>query len=129
MTITDREYDDSKMNPLYPHIYMTVPGTDDFREVAAFSDGGGYDWTDWVCWYSPSRRRYFIASGSGCSCNSLSQDVQGIADFEAVTSKEAAKNSLRQFIDGRYDYRELRDRPRIDSELAAINEFRPKETN
>lgn len=122
----NRRHDDSAANPLYPYVCYTIPGTDDFQSVASFSDGGGYDWTDWVCWYSPSKRRYFIAAGSGCSCDSLSTDIHTLGDFESVASKEAAKESLRQFIDERYGYRELRDRPRLDSEIAAINEFRPK---
>lgn len=119
-----REYDDSETNPLYPAMCYRITGTEDFQQVAWFTDSGGYDWIDWVCWWSPSKRRYFIASGSGCSCNSLSDDYGDVSDFEAVATKEAAKESLGRFIDDQYEYRELRNRPRMDDEFAAINKFK-----
>ncbi|UOE45916.1 DUF7574 domain-containing protein [Agromyces larvae] len=121
----ERKYNDTQSNPLYPHIYLEIPGTEDFQRVADFDDGGGYDWTTWVAWYSPSRRRYFIASGSGCSCNSLSQDIYTIEDFTALASKEAVKEDLRTFIAGRCEGWRVAERPSINDELAAINAFKP----
>ncbi|SFR75863.1 hypothetical protein SAMN05428970_1981 [Agromyces sp. CF514] len=122
--ITVREYNDSGGNPLYPAMYYTIPGTDDFELVTHFNDSGGYDWTDWVAWYSPTRRMYFVASGSGCSCNSLTDDYYTLGDFVSFHSKETLKADLVSFINDRYEYTDLRNRPRLDDNLAAINSFK-----
>lgn len=112
-------YDDSDSNPLYPVMYMSVPGTEDFQFVTSLDDGGGYDWTTWAAWYSPSKRQYFVASGSGCSCNDLSTDVRRLEDFETNSSKEELKRSLRAFCDDNfYD-----DKPNLMDEISAINSF------
>lgn len=124
--MNDRIYDDTDDNPLAPHIWYRIPGTEEFEFVASFSDGGGYDWTDWVAWYSRAERRFFIASGSGCSCNSLADDYWTLGDFEAVATKAAAVASLQSFVDDRFEYRSISERPRLDSEIAAINSFRAR---
>lgn len=42
---------------------------DDWIEVVYQDDGGGYDWSIFWMYYSPSARRYFWDSQGGCSCN------------------------------------------------------------
>lgn len=112
-------YDDSDANPLYPVMYMRVPGTEDFQFVTSLDDGGGYDWTTWAAWYSPSKRQYFVASGSGCSCNDLSEYYPRFEDFETHSTKDGLKRSLRSFRDDNfYD-----DRPGLMDQIAAINSF------
>lgn len=61
--------------------YLPFPGTEDWVEVAKLGDGGGYEWTDFNVFYSPSARRYFWHGDSGCSCNSWSDDLSSAADF------------------------------------------------
>ncbi len=62
--------------------YTAMTGTDDWVEAAALGDGGGYEWTEFKAFYSPSARRYFWHGGSGCSCNSWNTDLTSSADFE-----------------------------------------------
>lgn len=62
--------------------YVRMAGTEDWVEVAQLGDGGGYDWTDFNVFYSPSARRYFWHGDSGCSCNSWKDDLSTSADFE-----------------------------------------------
>ena len=63
--------------------YTRMEGTEDWVEVAELGDEmGGYDWTEFKAFYSPSARRYFWHGGSGCSCNSWGEDVHRAGDFE-----------------------------------------------
>lgn len=62
--------------------YRRIPGTDDWVEVATLGDQGGYDWTDFNAFYSPSARRYFWHGESGCSCNSWGDDLSSASDFQ-----------------------------------------------
>ena len=59
-----------------------LPGTDDWVEVAQLGDQGGYDWTDFNVFYSPSARRYFWHGDRGCSCNSWIDGIGTSEDFE-----------------------------------------------
>jgi hypothetical protein len=59
-----------------------LPGTDDWLEVALLGDQGGYDWSDFNAFYSPSARRYFWHGDSGCSCNSWGDDLSSADGFE-----------------------------------------------
>lgn len=62
--------------------YKRMSGTEDWIEVALLGTQGGYDWCDFNAFYSPSARRYFWHGGSGCSCNSWSEDLANAGDFE-----------------------------------------------
>ena len=63
--------------------YAPLPGTEDWIEVAALGDEmGGYDWTEFKAFYSPSARRYFWHGDSGCSCNSWFDEISTAASFE-----------------------------------------------
>ena len=61
--------------------YTPMDGTDDWVEVADLGEGG-YEWTEFKAFYSPSARRYFWHGGSGCSCNSWRDDLNSADDFE-----------------------------------------------
>ena len=65
------------------HSYLLgrVVGAEDFVDVVTVELGEGYDWDTLAAFYSPSRRRYFWASGRGCSCDSLSSQIGGLGDF------------------------------------------------
>lgn len=62
--------------------YLRIPGTADWVEVALLGDGGGWDWTDFNAFYSPSARRYFWHGDSGCSCNSWGDSLGDADSFE-----------------------------------------------
>lgn len=66
------------------NVYSTgerMPGTEDWVTVAELGEGG-YEWTEWKLFYSPSVIRYFWHGGSGCSCNSWDDEVGSSDDFE-----------------------------------------------
>jgi len=62
--------------------YKRIPGTDDWVETAKLGDQGGYEWTDFNAYYSPSAHLYFWHGDSGCSCNSWNDGISSAADFE-----------------------------------------------
>ena len=61
--------------------YIPMDGTADWVEVSDLGEGG-YEWTEFKAFYSPSARRYFWHGDSGCSCNSWRDDLDSAADFE-----------------------------------------------
>lgn len=61
----------------------------DWVGVAHMDLGSGYEWNEFAVWYSPSERRYFWLSGSGCSCNAFGDSVYSKDDFENGTKKDA----------------------------------------
>jgi len=61
--------------------HLQIPGTEDWAEVADLGEGG-YSWCEFKAFYSTSARRYFWHGGTGCSCNSWSDDIANAADFE-----------------------------------------------
>jgi hypothetical protein len=61
--------------------YTRMPGTEDWIEVADLGEGG-YEWSEFKAFYSPSSRRYFWHGDSGCSCNSWTDDLNTASDFE-----------------------------------------------
>lgn len=75
---------------------LPIPGTEDWHLVAEAGDGGGYDWTTWRAYYSPSARRYFWYGTSGCSCNGWADDLHTSSAFESGARADAARG-LRRF--------------------------------
>ena len=73
-----------------------IPGTEDWHLVTEAGDGGGYDWTTWRAYYSPSARRYFWHGDSGCSCNTWADELHTSSDF-GNGSRADALNALREF--------------------------------
>lgn len=61
---------------------VEIEGAEDFDEVIEVDHGGGHEWSTLKAWYSPSRRRFFWLSDSGCSCNYFGQDVDSLSDFQ-----------------------------------------------
>jgi len=50
-----------------------------------------YDWVQTHIWYSPSHRRYYWHSESGCSCNSFGDYVNTIDDMESGTKADCLR--------------------------------------
>lgn len=71
----------------------------DWLHVTSINPGMGYEWTTLHAFWSPSARRYFWASGSGCSCNSWSDDLRTEADFENG-DRDALRRGIRRFVEG-----------------------------
>lgn len=79
---------------------------------------GDYDW-EWRgvrVWYSPSARRYFWYTDSGCSCNTYGDSMRSASDFrdgdraavlyavEGYGDSERAKAHIRDFSAGSETY-------------------------
>lgn len=61
--------------------HHVLEGAEDFVSVATVGEYG-YSWHLLDAWYSPSRDRFYWASGSGCSCNSLMDGVSTIGHLQ-----------------------------------------------
>ena len=85
-------------------IYRDIEGTEDFVDVVDVDFGGGYEWDEFHAWYSPSKRRYFWAEGSGCSCNYFGEDLYKLDDFSSG-SKSDLESGLRSYLDEAYSAR------------------------
>ncbi|QDF14197.1 hypothetical protein SEA_GARDENSTATE_24 [Microbacterium phage GardenState] len=104
--------------------YKAVPGTEDFIEVDV-ADTGGYSWSAFGVYFSPSARRYFWLSDSGCSCYSYGEYVASIEDFENGSREDALRAAKAEVTvptkeDRWGDYFTQDQRDRI---LAAIRNF------
>ena len=70
--------------------YLPIPGTEDWYLVAE-TDAGGYSWTTWRAYYSPSARRYFWHGDSGCSCSGWADNLHTSSRFESGSREDAAR--------------------------------------
>lgn len=61
--------------------FARISGTADWLRVADLGEGG-YEWTEFRAYYSPSARRYFWHGDSGCSCYGWGEMVSTADDFE-----------------------------------------------
>lgn len=60
--------------------------------VAAYDEGGGYDWEVFYVYYHTGRDRFYYIEGSGCSCNWIGEYASSLGDFQdAATKEEVAK--------------------------------------
>ena len=64
--------------------------------VAESNEGGGYDWDVLYIYWHTKRERYYLISGSGCSCNWISDNVDRLGDFEDYPDKTVLKNAVRR---------------------------------
>ena len=99
--------------------YRTIDGTEDFQEVVGIEFGGGYEWDSLEAWYSPSKRRFFWVEGSGCSCNSLGDDLYRIDDLESGNREELTNAVRSKYANG---YNVSTDE--LLSDLAMVKTFR-----
>lgn len=95
----------------------------DFVPVVSVDLGESYEWDEFYAWYSPSRRAYFWISGSGCSCNSIHDDVGSLDDFENGRARSDVMAALNAYFDSRYRVSNS-DRA---AALYEVNSFRPSE--
>ena len=75
----------------------------DWLHVTSINPGMSYEWATLHAFWSPSARRYFWASGSGCSCNSWGDDLRTEADFENG-DRDALRRGIRRFVEGHSYY-------------------------
>lgn len=66
--------------------------------------GGGYEWDEFVAYWHPEKHRFFYVSGSGCSCNSISDGINSLADFESVQTKGELIVALKREKDTDYGW-------------------------
>lgn len=65
-----------------------LEGTENFVLVTTIG-GGGWDWTEFRCWYDTEARIYHWSGQSGCSCNSF--EVWSTGDLENGDRSAAIK--------------------------------------
>ena len=70
--------------------------------VITFERGGGYDWDVFFGYYHTGRDRYYYTSGSGCSCNWITDSVEALGDFEDAATKEDMVKAFREYCNGSY---------------------------
>lgn len=91
------DYDDYHVLSKYTYPgYVRIEGTEDWVTVVELGDGG-YEWEEFKVFYSPSQRMYFWHGGAGCSCNSWSDDVHSVGDFENGSEKTAVMSAWERF--------------------------------
>lgn len=100
--------------------YSPLVGIDDWEHVLSIDEGGGYDWTSFEAFYSPSARKFFWVSGAGCSCDSIGSDVYSVADFENG-DRDALARSIRSFAE---DYSYAVPAPEVIRALDAVRDWR-----
>lgn len=79
-----------------------LPGTEDWQHVVDLGSGGGYSWETTPFYYSPSARRFFWRSESGCSCNSWGDSIESVADFENGSRADALK-AVRRIVEDSFE--------------------------
>lgn len=75
-----------------------LEGTEDFVEVTTIG-GGGWEWSEFKCWYDMRTGIYYWSLQGGCSCNSF--DVHGLGALEngnRAAAIKAARNSSDEYF-------------------------------
>lgn len=73
-----------------------IKGGEDWVLVLSHETGAGYEWSRMDVYYSPSARRHFWYSDSGCSCNYF--DVGWATEF-SDGDREAVCRAFRTFAE------------------------------
>ena len=68
--------------------------------IASSDEGGGYDWDVFYVYWHTKRERYYVISGTGCSCDWISYGVTRLGDFEDYPDKTALKAMIRRDYTG-----------------------------
>lgn len=89
---------------------MEIKGTEDFIQVVRAGDYD-WEWSEIVVWYSPSRRKYFWFSDSGCSCTYFGEYLTSFEEY-----KFGDRNAARREIMGYESSQEA---------LTTFNKFKP----
>jgi hypothetical protein len=67
-------------------------------QVDSLSFGDSYGWTEIEVFFSKELNRFFWVEGSGCSCNSLWDDIRSLADM-CDGSRQSAANAVRSLAE------------------------------
>ncbi len=93
---------------------------EDLVEVASVQSGEMYSWSQTTVYFQHRSGRFFVVSGSGCSCNYFGDDVYSLADFSEV-SRQGAMDALRAEASSGY---EAIAADEINREIAKVRDFR-----
>jgi len=116
----------TELSDLLEHTYgLEELKNSDLVPVVSVNLGSGYDWEEFHAFFSPSRRRFFWASGAGCSCNSWHDGLRTLDDFENGVSRADVMAAMNRFFDESEEYRSSR----VDriAKLAEVNSFNVRE--
>jgi hypothetical protein len=78
--------------------YSSIIEENNLVLVDSWSGQESYEWTEIEVYYSEEKRQYFWLSGSGCSCNSLWDDVNSIEDL-CNGSRKNAIDAIKRFAE------------------------------
>lgn len=92
----------------------------DLTEVASIDSGEMYSWSQTTVYFQRSSGRFFVLSGSGCSCNYFGDDVYSLGDLSEVT-RQRAMDAIRDEGDGGYLAASADD---VQREIAKVRDFR-----
>lgn len=101
---------------------------EEMQLVDDFTTGGGYDWSTFVSYYHPGSDRFYYVSGSGCSCNSISDGISRLSDFQSVRTLRELERAFRaeaKFREYDSDWSEAE----VSSAVGRILNWRPKTIN
>lgn len=75
-----------------------VDGTENFVEVTDIG-GGGYEWSEFRCWYDMRTGVYYWTLQGGCSCYSFSVDSLGeLQSGDRAAAIKAARESDEEYF-------------------------------
>lgn len=89
--------------------------------VVEASTGGGYEWDVYYVYWHTGRKRFYVISGGGCSCNWISDGVDSLGDFQEFATRQDVVRDFKQdhgseaFGWAQYE---------IDSVLNAVRDFK-----
>lgn len=64
--------------------------------------GGSYDWDEYLVYWHTGNKRFYWISGSGCSCNSISDGVNSLGDFQDSSSIADVIKDFQSTYSGEY---------------------------
>lgn len=74
----------------------------DWVPVVDVDLGGGYEWDEFHAWYSVSERVYYWGSGSGCSCDSFTDNFHSVGDFANGRGRAEVMAALTSYFADHY---------------------------
>ncbi|WP_067201145.1 DUF7574 domain-containing protein [Microbacterium sp. XT11] len=103
---------------------VALPGTEDFVQVGD-AYAGGWNWSNFSAYYSPSRDRYYWLDEGGCSCSGPGDSVYSVADFQEGSREELTRAAKASVVVGGYAGDDVWTQDHRDRLLDAIRRFDP----
>lgn len=109
---------------LFEYSKFDFSGTEDFVSVIDIEASLSYEWDEFHAWYSPNERRYYVATGQGCSCNWIGEEYGSKHDLDSYGSRTELMKIVTDYFDRpNYDRTYSAD-DRVKA-LYTVNSFNP----